>query len=118
MLTIRERQKLEEAIYTIAKKYLTEGGKKKNKGKKLTRKKDIGLLTKTKRNTLLTKIDNDTVNKAGIAYKLYNSHTKADKDADRSLFYKKLHNEKNDNGTTYKFSDKELNKIESIIDKE
>lgn len=39
MLTIRERQKLEEAIYTIAKKYLTEGGKKKNKGKKLTRKK-------------------------------------------------------------------------------
>lgn len=118
MLTDKQKKQLEEEIYKLMKAELFEAKSDNKKTKKIIRKKDVGRIAGTKKSTLLNQIDNNTVNKAGIAYQLYNSHSQADKDADRSLFYKKLHNEKNDNGVEYEFSDSELNKIKSIIDKQ
>jgi hypothetical protein len=121
MLTDRQMMILENEIYEIAKRYLTEkkgrefksGAKTKNKN----RYKDLGLKSGTKRNTIRKEIDDPTVNKAAIAYELYNSG-EGDKDGDRSLFYKKLHQRDNDNGSNYDFTDAEINKIASILGEE
>ena len=119
MLTDRQMAILENEIYEIAKRYLTEwkDNKSNSGGKNKNKEKDLGLKSGTKRNTVRKEIDNPTVNKAAIAYELYNSG-EGDKDADRSLFYKKLHQRDNDNGTSYDFTDAEINKIASILGEE
>ena len=117
MLTDEQKMVLENQIYEIAKKYLTEweDNKSSNGGKGKNKDKDLGLVSGTKRNTVRRELDKDTVNKAAISYKLYNSG-EGDKDSDRSLFYKKLHQEKNTDGSSeYDFTDPEINKIASIM---
>lgn len=62
----------------------------------------------------------DGVNPAAYAYKLFNVEPVEGKDTNdmkngRSLFMKKLHNEKNQDGSTYEFTSEELNRLYSLI---
>lgn len=129
MLTEKQKQLLEDKIYEIAKNRIDEwkksGKKKSGKKKSMSKKggkgkvkaKDLGKVSKTKKNTVLAKLDSKSVNKAEVAYQI-NGAENAGKDKKasiRSLFYKKLHNEKNDNGTEYDFTPSEINKIASVL---
>jgi hypothetical protein len=78
-------------------------------------KEDDGSISKEKRETILNWLNSDTVNQAEVAYRLYNAESDSEKASARSLFYKKLHGEKNDNGVPYKFTNEELTEIESIL---
>lgn len=118
MLTNTQKKILEDKIYEIAKKRINEWENRKGDGGKSSIKdKDLGLISGTKKNTILKQIDDDTVNKAQIAYKMDGTENASPEEqaASRSIFYKKLHNKKNDNGVPYEFNAKELNKIASII---
>lgn len=117
MLTDKQKKILEEKIYEIVKNRINEWGEKSSGGKGKQREKDLGLVSKTKKNTVLNKLDDETVNKAAVAYKTYGAEDSSDDDkaAARSLFYKKLHNKKNDNGVPYEFSPEEINDIASIL---
>lgn len=62
----------------------------------------------------------DGVNPAAYAYKLFNIEPVEGKDTNemknaRSLFMKKLHNEQNQDGSTYDFTSEELNALHSLI---
>ncbi len=109
MLTKEEKKLLENKIYGIIKNYLNEWKNKEEKD-------DDGEISKDEENTILNWIDNSTVNKAAIAYDLYDAESESEEASARSLFYKKLDNKKNDNGIPYEFSETELNKISSIMD--
>lgn len=101
MLTKEQKIMLEEEIYKIATSYITEKKQSKPKKEKQYRK---------RKNTILNWLDDDTVNKAAIAYELYLSD-ESEKASDRSKFYKKINDKK------YHFSNSELNKIASIMGK-
>lgn len=110
MLNEQQKKLLENKLYEIVKKHLNEW----EEADKSTKRKE-----KTKRekeNTILRQLDNPSVNKAAIAYMTYGSKTDKEKAADRSIFYKKKNHEKNDNGSEYKFTNSELNKIASALD--
>lgn len=110
MLTDKQKRLLENRIYEIAKRYLTEWSDRSNDGgRSKNKQKDLGLKSGTKRNTVRRELDKPTVNKAAIAYNLYNSGEN-DKPSDRSLLYKKLH-QRDD----HDFTDNEINKIASIM---
>ena len=121
MLTEKQKKFLEEQIFQIALKKLNEeeennGWADKNtKQSSRRRKKDLAL--KTKEETVYKELDDPTVNKAQIAYAIDNATTEDEKAASRSIFYKKLHRRKNDNGSPYKFSETELNKIANELRK-
>lgn len=108
MLTREQKIFLENKIYESVKKYLREW-------KDYEDKEDDGSVSKEKKETILNWLNSDTVNQAEVAYRLYDAETDSEKASARSLFYKKLHGEKNDNGVPYKFTNEELNEIASIL---
>jgi hypothetical protein len=62
----------------------------------------------------------DGINPAAYAYKLFNTEPVEGKDTNemknaRSLFMKKLHNEQNQDGSTYEFTSEEVNRLYSLI---
>ncbi len=106
MLTKEQKRILEDKIYAIAKNRITEW-KSKHEGSHN--------IDKEKMNTLLNWLNDDTVNQAAIAYELEGADTEEEKASARSKFYKKAKGEKNDNGVPYKFNNRELNTISSIM---
>ena len=99
---------LENEIYNIVKNYLNEREEKEEKGSEMS---------DERKSVILNWLKSDTVNKAAIAYELYHAESEDEKAAVRSLFYKKLYNEKNDNGVPYEFDENELNTISSVMDR-
>ena len=106
MLTKEQKKLLEDKIYTIAKKRIMEWENKDDNSKNVD---------KEKLNTVLNWLNDDTVNQAAIAYELEGAETEEEKASARSIFYKKAKGEKNDNGVPYKFDNRELNTISSIM---
>ena len=107
MLTKEQKMILEDRIYKIIKKRLNE----KKGGNDETETSVSG----KKEETILNWVNDDTVNQAQIAYKMYGAKSEGEKANARSLFYKKLHGEPNDNGVPYHFTEVELNTIESLL---
>lgn len=122
MLTSKQKKILEDKIYEIAKKRINEwdNSKAHDGGKSKVKNKDLGKVSKTKENTILHWLDDETVNNAAIAYKVagVENGSEEEKAAVRSLHYKKKNHEKNDNGSEYKFTNAELNKIASVLNKD
>ena len=122
MLTSEQKKILEDKIYEIAKKRINEweNNKTHDGGKSKVKNKDLGKVSKTKENTILHWLDDETVNNAAIAYKVagVENGSEEEKAAVRSLHYKKKNHEKNDNGSEYKFTNAELNKIASVLNKD
>lgn len=106
MLTKEQKRILEDKIYAIAKNRIREWKESD---------KENDSIEKEERETIFNWLNSDTVNQAEVAYQLYGAESDRDKASVRSLFYKKLHGEKNDNGVPYDFSNSELNKISSIM---
>lgn len=119
MLTNKQKKILEDKIYEIAKKRINEwnDSKQSDGGKSKVKDIDLGKKSDTNRSTVLNWLDDDTVNKAAVAYELAGVQSAGEdkKAAARSIFYKKLNNRKNDNGVEYEFNPKEINKIASIL---
>ena len=122
MLTSEQKKILEDKIYEIAKKRINEweNNKTHDGGKSKVKNKDLGKVSKTKENTILHWLDDETVNNAAIAYKVAGVENGSEEEtaAVRSLHYKKKNHEKNDNGSEYKFTNAELNKIASVLNKD
>lgn len=109
MLTREQKIMLENKIYSLIKKRLTEWKDKDEKGG------DDDAMMEKKRKTVLDRLEDDSVNQAQIAYEVYGSEGPEEEAADRSKFYKKQHGRKNDNGVPYEFSNTEINKIDSAL---
>lgn len=112
MLTDIQKRLLENKIYGIVKNYLNEWKDKDEKDDE----KESTKMSDERKSVILNWLKSDAVNKASIAYRLYHAESEEEKAAARSLFYKKLYNEKNDNGIPYEFDETELNTISSIMD--
>lgn len=109
MITELQKRILENKIYGIIKNYLNEWEEKDVDSKS-------SKISDERKSVILNWLKSDTVNKAAIAYQLFHAESEDEKAAARSLFYKKLYNEKNDNGVPYEFDEAELNTISSIMD--
>jgi hypothetical protein len=107
MLTNKQKAILENKIYSIAKKYFTEAKEKKSDTE----------MSQQEKESILNWVADDSINQADVAYEIYGSEGEAEEAADRSLFYKKLHGKKNDNGVEYSFSNQELNSIKAALNK-
>ena len=71
--------------------------------------------TSSRGKTVLAKLKSPGTNAAAYFYKLFGSKTNAQKAADRSLGYKKLNGKKNSSGVPYKFTSKEINRLNSLL---
>ena len=107
MLTNEQKTILENKIYSIAKRYFTEAKEKKSDTE----------MSQQEKESILNWVADDSINQADVAYEIYGSEGEAEEAADRSLFYKKLHGKKNDNGVEYSFSNQELNSIKAALNK-
>lgn len=65
-----------------------------------------------KKTRIISILQQDEVDKAPYAYRLWPDK---DEDSARSYFYKCLNQEENDDGIPYSFSDKEFNKLYSML---
>lgn len=122
----------DELSYVIAesvKKIVNEGlfdfdmNEKKNSEKKHTKKKQKkhkkssetdwrNGMTNDKKTRIISVLQQDELDKAPYAYALWPDK---DEDSARSYFYKCLNQEPNDDGVPYSFSDKEYNKLYSLL---
>ena len=95
------------------KKEKDKSSKKKNKKPKKSSESSIGhAMTDEKKTRIIDILKQDNIDKAPYAYKLW---PEKDEDSARSYFYKCLNKELNDDGVPYSFSDKEFNRLYTML---
>lgn len=113
MLTKEERNLLEKHIYNIVKNAINENlsliAEDENNKKNTS-----NLTDNNKRRKIILKwLNNPALNQTAIMKQLWRPD-KDEEDSKRSLFFKKLHGELNDNGIPYQFSDEEVTQLFKI----
>lgn len=107
MLTENEKKLLEKHIYNIVKKAINENYSL------LKEDNDKSKNTVEKRKIVLKWLNNPALNQTAIMRQLWHP-SKDEEDGKRSLFFKKLHSELNDNGIPYQFTDDEITQLFKI----
>lgn len=71
--------------------------------------------TDMKRNSVMAALQNDIIDNAPLAYKLYPSETDSEKATARSLFSKKATGKPDADGQVRHFDDEEINKLFNVL---
>lgn len=115
MLTEQEKILVENHIYNLVKKAVSESFKRiDEEDKKEKPKSTDNTVNNDKRRKVIIKwLNSPTLNQTEVMRQLWKP-SPDEEDSKRSLFFKKLHGDLNDNGIPYQFDDNEITQLFKI----